>query len=102
MGTVHLAYVDHNTAPAKLWRAVNPDSHGLQARGNVAGQGWGIPIKTANYQLCPEIHFDWKHPDLSPVLSWTASKGFARNLCHHLLDSGRWQAIEIDLVEIDC
>ena len=101
-GNVHLPYVDSNLAPIKLWRAVNAGGNGLCARGNMWEQGWGIPINTANFQPRLENHFKWGHPDPSPVLSCTAEKGYAQNLCRKWLESGRWHSKEITLLEIDC
>jgi hypothetical protein len=101
-GNVHLPYVDSHLAPIKLWRAVNAGGNGLCARGNMWQQGWGIPINTANFQLRLENHFNWRHPDRSPVISCTAEKGFAQNLCRRWLESGDWCSNEIMLLEIDC
>lgn len=101
-GIVHLPYVEPDLAPVKLWRAVNAGGNGFRARGNMVEQGWGIPINTANFQLRLENHFNWRHPDKSPVLSCTAKRGYAENLCRKWLERKSWQTGEIALLEIDC
>lgn len=101
-GIVSLLYANPNLAPVKLWRAVNAGGNGLRAWGNMIEQGWGIPINTANFQLRLENHFNWGHPDKSPVLSCTAEKGYAQNLCCKWLERKSWQAEEIVLLEVDC
>jgi hypothetical protein len=101
LGNVHLPYVDPKLAPAKLWRGVNAGGNDLRVRGNKVGQGWGVPINTANFQLRIERHFNWKHPDESPVMSCTAEKGFAENICRKWVKHGTRRREEVALLEID-
>jgi hypothetical protein len=101
-GNVSLPYVDSSHAPVKLWRVINVGGNGLYARGNMIERGWGVPINTANFQLHLENHFEWGHQSQSPVLSYTAEKGWAENTCRNWLQSGRWGSEDITLFEIDC